>query len=440
MHRISTTLFVSSLLTTALTAQAGPGMLDADPGTPGLQEMVKSTYFSSVDNAATTLFDVTPAIWTQAGRSMTQVHLGKGTIGLAAGEYHMCLTTSMLTTQWTTGAGGIAGSGDVIMGKVTWNSGSPVFTPSTVAALLNSAGNDFGLMINADGTRAALDWPSGPYYSSRLVALPTTQFDAPVPITGAGGAYVDPAPGNIDGVRGLFWVSGGTTISWAPVLETIVANKITAAALDMSKVVVAVSSANQPHSPTPVFGTNGNTRGMWFSRVTGGDSEQYYSGQVPDSTGGQLVYDSAAWSNNGGVAGSRLLAAYSGHYNTLIEGRGSHGGSNSAIVVGTGATCNITIHSPVGTPALFTSIFGLAFGVGPKIALGGIAGYLGLDGTKLVFVLGGPTGNTADETAEISFPATDAALKGLTLDFQFVTSPIAGFGPAFTNTMSPSFK
>jgi hypothetical protein len=414
-------------------------MTDADPAT-GFQAMVKSTYFDSVDTPGTNLWDVVPAIWTSSGRSMTQVSTGKGNLGLKKGEYHMCITTSLLATTWTTGAGGIAGSGDVIMGMVTWNSGSPVFTPHTTAALMNSTGNDFGLMISADGLRAAIDWPAGPYWSSRAVALSNTQFDTPVLLTGAGGSYVDPAPGAVNGVMGCYYVSGGTTISWAPVKETIVGGKVTAAALDAGNTVVMITSANQPHSPTPLFGTNGDSRGMWFSRVSGGDSEQYYSGQLPDSTGGQLVYDSTNWSNNGGVAGSRFLAAYSGHYKQFLEGRGTHGGSNSAITVGASAQLNVTIHGPVGTPAISSSVMGLALGVGASIPLPGIRGALGLDATKLVIIVGGPSANDADEIAEANFPATDSGLKGLTLHLQFVMSPIAGFTPGFTNTISPSFK
>jgi hypothetical protein len=439
MQRITTYLLCAGLFAPVLTAQAGPGMTDADPGTAGHQAMVKSVYLSSVDNAATTLWDVTPKIWSTSGRNITQVHLGKGSLGLGAKDYHMALTTSTLSTAWTTGAGGVAGSGDVIMGKLSYATGTPVFTPQTTAALMNSTGNDFGLMISADGTRAAIDWPAGPMWSMRTIAIPITQFPKPVAVTGISGTYVDPAPGKIGGVLGIFWVSGGTQISWAPVKETITAGKLTAAAIVTAGQIAAITSTNQPHSPTPVFGTNGNTRGMWYSRVTGSDSDEYYSGQVPDATGGIKVYDSTAWSNNGGVAGSRLICAYSGHYNTLLEGRGSHGGCNSAITVKTGATLDITIHSPTGTPSLFTSTMGVALGVGTPIPLPGILGALGLDASKILIITGGPTGLTGD-TAELSLPASDSGLKGLTLHLQFVTSPTSGFGPAFTNTMSPSFK
>lgn len=439
MPRTTSCLLAAGLCASVLSAQAGPGMLDADPA-PGHQSMIKSVYFSSIDNAATNLYDVTPAIWTVSGRGITQVSTGKtGIAGLAAGEYHMCITTSMLATTWTTAAGGVSGAGDVIMGKVTWNSGSPVFTPNTMAALLNSTGGDFGLMIDGkDGTRAALDWPSGPRWSAR--ANNSLQFPTPVALTGAGASGIDPAPGHIDGVLGLFWIEKATKIFWAPVNETFVNGVLTAAALDLTKQITAIQSATRPHSPTPLFNAKGNCGSMWFSRVASGDSEQYFSGQIPDLTGGQLVYDSAAWSNNGGVAGSRFLAAYSGHYNTFLEGRGSHAGCNSNITVGAGATLDIHVHSAVGTPPLFTTQFALAGAVGPQIDLGVICGRFGLNAATIVIILPGPTGSSSDETATISFPADNVALKGLTLHLQFVTAPIAGVGPCFTNTLSPSFK
>jgi hypothetical protein len=436
MQRIVCLLFLAPVLS----AQAGPGMLDADPATTGQQNMVQSTYFSSVDNTATTLWDVTPKIWTTAGRSITQVSTGKtGMAGLAAGEYHMCMTTSMLAATWTTAAGGSTGGGDVIIGKVTWNSGSPVFTPTTLAAKLCSSGGDFGLMIDGkDGTRAAVDWPGSPQWSVRTSNA--VQFPIPVALTGTGASGVDPAPGHINGVLGCFWIEKATKIFWAPVNETFVAGNLTAASLDTAKQIVVILSVDRPHSPTPLFNSAGNASSMWFSRVTGGDSDQYYSGQIPDTTGGQLVYDSASWSNNGGVAGSHMLAAYSGHYNTLLEGRGSHAGCNSAITVGASASLDFNIHAPVGSPTLFTTTLGVALGVGAKIPLPGICGALGLDATKILLITGGPTGSTADETVFMSLPASDSGLKGITLHLQFLTNPITAFGPCFTNTMSPTFK
>lgn len=435
MQRISISLLSAGLLASVVTAQVGPGMTDADPVSTGQQAMVTSTYFSTNAGTVTdpTMGDI-PGIWTALGTNITQVSLGKtGIAGLAAGEYHMCITTSGLTSTYNP-----QGSGDVLMGMVTWNSGSPVFTPNTMANNLNSPGNDFGLMIDGvDGTFAAIDYPAGPMLSERTSNA--VDFPAPVAITGAGGTYVDPAPGHVDGVFGLFWVSGATSISWAPLNLTRSGGMLTAAAIDAANTVVMISTSNQPHSPTPLFGANGDSHGMWFSRVTSGDSDEYFTGHLPTATGGSLVYDSTAWSNNGGIAGSHFLAAYSGHYNTLLEGRGSSMLVNSDIAVGAGATLDISISAPTGTPPLFTSRIAIGLSTGPGIPLGGILGELGLNPATLALIIGGPTGTTADETANVSFPATDPSLVGVSLAMQALTVPISG-QPAFTNTVETSFK
>ena len=399
--------------------------------------MVTSEYFTT--NAGTvsnpTMGDI-PGIWTALGVNCTQVSLGKtGMAGLAPGEYHMCITTSGLTSTYNP-----QGSGDVLMGMVTWNSGSPVFTPNTMANLMNSAGNDFGLMIDGkDGRYACIDYPASPMISERASnALP---FPAPVAVTGAGGTYVDPAPGHYNGVLGMFYVSGATSISWAPLNLTYTSGTLSGAALDTSAVVTMITSSDQPHSPTPLFGANGDAHGMWFSRVASGDSDQYFTGSLPNSAGGSLVYDSTAWSNNAGVAGSNFLAAYSGHYSSLLEGRGSSLIVNNDITVGPTATLDIKISGAADyTVPVFTTL--LAIGVAtipaPGVPLGGIDGALGV---TPVLIIGGPTAIDRDECASISFPASLASLKGVTLALQAVTIPVGGgLNTTFTNAATTTFK
>lgn len=446
MHHHRLSLLCAGLLASVVNAQCGIAWLDADPNTAGQQNFVQSTYFTGASGTTTqpTLGDILlPSPIFRANstdRRIVQVSMGKtGVFPLGAGEYHLAMTVFNLHTFY----GSLHAGQSVIMGKVTWNSGSPVFTPNTMANNMNTSATTFGLMIDGkDGTRAAVDWGSGPRWSKRLA--PSFPFPQSVPLTGAGGSYVDPAPGHVDGVLGAFWVDSSTTMSWAPVLETMTGGNLTGAVLDTANAIVVITTTlepTRPHSPTPLFGAGGDANGMFFSRKfsTNNDSDQYFSGQIPDATAGTLIWNNGAWINNGGNAGSRFLAANSGNYSFLIEGRGYSLTTNSNITVQAGATLDISIRSPVGTPPLFSTTLGVSLGLGPVIPLPGILGALCLDTNLLALIVGGPTGNSADEIATQSFPATDNSLKGVTLNLQAVTVPIGG-QPGFTNSASPFFK
>ena len=55
--------------------------------------------------------------------------------------------------------------------------------------------------------------------------------------------------------------------------------------------------------------------------------------------------------------------------------------------------------------------------------------------------LGGPTSTSSADVAEVSFPATDTGLKGVTLHIQGLINPVdLTLSDSFTSLVSPSFK
>jgi hypothetical protein len=72
--------------------------------------------------------------------------------------------------------------------------------------------------------------------------------------------------------------------------------------------------------------------------------------------------------------------------------------------------------------------------IGP-VPIGGILGSFGLNPSPMFFpVPPGIFSVTSDDIGEMQLPATDPSLKGATLYFQALTTPVQPASPAFTNT------
>lgn len=428
-------LLFAGLCATSLVAQAGPGFVDQDLTTPGIQPFKQSTYFtSSTTGTGPSLGKITlPApIFSAAGGTVNQCSLGKSGIGgLAAGEFHMCMTVTNLSTFY-----GGAGGQDVIMGKVSWASGSPVFTPNTMANNLNTTGNVFGMMIDTkNGNYASVDWPTGPMLAYR--AANVLPFDAPVAITGATGPYVDPAVAYVDDKLVLFWIVG-LDVHMAPLSTTITGGKLTAASVGTSTAVISIG--NQSHSPTPLPDSTGNVMGFWFASLVGSDSDMHFKSMLPSTTAHTKCWDTTGWLNNGGVAGGHFLCADSGiSYAALQEGEGYFMMSNTDIDTTTAAPLKIRIAGLTGTPSICSSTMGISLKTALPVALPGLLGEFALD-TTILLLIGGPTITTKDEVAELSLPS-NAGLKGLSLAVQAVINPTdPGLTASFTSTINPAFK
>ncbi|MCA8956364.1 MAG: hypothetical protein KDC87_09830 [Planctomycetes bacterium] len=445
MQSLNTTLLCAAALASFVSAQAGPTFIDQDPTTPGVQPYKVSTYFTG--GGAGTLGAITTPfpIWSAsaASKNIVQVSLGKtGILGLGAGEYHMCMTTYNLNSGYMPTGSTQVGQ-QVIMGKVTWNSGQPVFTPNTMAKnLCNPSGDCFGLMISGDtlGQWAALDWSTGVYLGYR--ANSTVDFDAPVPVAGVTGPWVDPAVGHLDGKLVLFWADAAGTIVYAPLSTTLTAGKLTAASVGSVKTAAAISG-EICHSPTPVFDGQGNAIALWFAARVSNDSDMYFASNIESNQKSIVkVWDNINWLNNGGVAGGRFLAADSTNYSALVEGQGFYMATNTEIAVGPSAQLTVQVGAQSGTPSVVSTTFAVALGVNAPITLGGIEGGFALTPTPLLFLV--PvvlSSTTKDDVARASFPATDVSLKGLTLYFQGVANPVDATVPdSFTSTAATKFN
>lgn len=433
-----------------LPAQIGPTWVDQDSTTPGLQTYHLSEYFTRKAATGTkkSMGDITSpaAIWTSTSTAaaMFQVSLGKqGIGGLATGEFHMCLTTTNLNAAY----GGKVSGQQVFMGKVTWNSGDPVFTPNMMANSMNTSGNVFGLMIDdKDGKVAAVDWPSGAVVAWRKDN--TVAYGTPVLVTGISGKYVDPAPGYVNGELVLFWVDHPTLpgrLVYAPLILTITNGTLTAASVNTAKKVVVVDIPGRfSHSPTPISDKSGNCLGMWYASRVGGNSDMYFTANIHKPTHFLGWDNGTSWVNNGGVAGGRFLAASNntdGFYGRLMVGEAFYLVSNSEIAVGPTAMLTLAAGGPSSkiVPIVTTTVV-LSFATATPLPLPGVGGALALD-IRLLFypVGGGITSVTRDDFAQMQLPAAVASLKGVSVSFQALMNPV-GTSPSFSSTCTASFK
>ena len=63
------------------------------------------------------------------------------------------------------------------------------------------------------------------------------------------------------------------------------------------------------HSPTPVYGPDGNVKALWHSAVAGGnDSNQLWKADLDPANAPIKVVDTTNWLNNGALGGGLLYA------------------------------------------------------------------------------------------------------------------------------------
>ena len=100
MQRITVTLLSVGLAASLVTAQAGPGMMDADPGTTGHQSLVRSTIWTTAFSGLLGSATAAPNGYFLAfiDGSISQVQTVKA--DLPPGEYLMSLTASNITPAY----------------------------------------------------------------------------------------------------------------------------------------------------------------------------------------------------------------------------------------------------------------------------------------------------------------------------------------------------
>jgi hypothetical protein len=232
-------------------------------------------------------------------------------------------------------------------------------------------------------------------------------------------------------------------IVYAPLVIQNVGGQLSASVVGTPTVVISIAG-RLSHSPTPLCAANGDVLGMWFASRVGNDSDMYFTPSIKSPTPSPEFDNLINWVNNGAVAGGRFLAASNvadGYYGRMLEGQGYYAAVNSDIQVGPAAQMTIKVgaQSDPNLP-LTSSAFALALGPINPVPIPGILGSFGLNPTPMFFpVPPGVASVTTDDFGEMQLPANAPSLKGNTVYFQALTSPIPPMPVAFTNTIKVRF-
>jgi len=264
----------------------------------------------TVPPAPSTVFDIASPTFKSMGSlfSIGQVSFRKLSND-APGDYTTCLT---LDPPSSTGPR----TWDVAIGSFDLK--TRVFTPTTLAAALNSDDHDYGLSLEPGlGRYAVFDrislsaQPLGVFFSHRASA--SQPFAAPVRVSGLQGTglYAYPALGYVGGRLRLFYAAllGGQQGIYMSELD--VSDPMTPKVAGTPELVVRPVAGGAVHSPFPMVGPDGDVEGLMHGETAAGgaDSDPYLSNDLDPATPQVRMIDSAGWMAGGSFAGGYLAAA-----------------------------------------------------------------------------------------------------------------------------------
>ena len=326
----------------------------------------------------------------------------------------------------------------------TWDpkkTGHAAYTPNKLCNDMNKGtGGNFGLMIGGGrGQYAVIDWSDGPYFSRRATFL--QKFPKPTKISGISSSYVDPSIAEFDfdstkaGLETvLFYVTAAPTTGQTQLMMAeldhsgFTSNPSVVKLVGKPRIVTAISRGTtgtiQVHSPTPVTDNSGRVHGLFLSERVGGDSDQYFQGDLNGTMKGhqqQLVYNGPNWTNNGGWFGGKFIYADSESSVTAFYGSLKEWGGTWLVgdEVFSGNTVTIRSGNANVRPGADVTVF-FASSLIPGVSIPGFTGKLGLNPATLL-VLGVKSNHALYETADISFPTpkgwkVNVAMQALCLD------------------------
>jgi len=179
------------------------------------------------------------------------------------------------------------------------------FKQTNEAAALNPNSGNFGLMLDSTGKYCVFDRSDGVYWSYR--SGPGVAFPAPIKLNAPLSGYVDPALGYLGGKLQLFWTTGNDIRMQELDISTVAAPKLVGT---VKVIATRLGASGAVHSPTPVYGPDGDVEGLWLAESLGTD--MYFKPSLDPNDKHIKTLDNSSWSNNGGVAGAHLLYARSG--------------------------------------------------------------------------------------------------------------------------------
>ena len=212
-----------------------------------------------------------------------------------AGQWRCALTVDGLPPS-RGGQGGL----DLLSGL--YDPAADSFVADGQAAPLNTAGDEFGLMLHAEGLLAAFERAGQVVIARRndvsaaWNALGSVRNLPPQP-------YYDPALANVDGRLHLLFNN-------APRIDMV---PIELVQLSLVGVPVPLVLPAQPgslaNSPTPIVDANGNLIGVSHHDAFGTDNDHYLALDLDPTTPSLLATDTPGWSHNGGFAGGAFFGA-----------------------------------------------------------------------------------------------------------------------------------
>jgi hypothetical protein len=274
---------------------------------------------------------------------------------------------------------------------------------------------------------------TGVFFASR--AQCGSPFGAPVQVQNIPGTdvgYRDPALGYLGGRLKLFFVSNVGTTTGVYVDDLDVSNLLAPRAAGTPVLVRASARGGIANSPTPITGPDGDVEGLWHADLlsAANDNDMLFACSLDPATPTAMTYDTPAWTNNGGVAGGRLLCGDGNLMWTRVgEARGAWLlGDEEAI----GGTMDIFGGAWARNGNVVATLVYLSLGVGRTFTVPGIHGGLCLTVTFMPLL--GTMTHDAAQMARLSFAVpNDVNLRGMQLAIQGVAvEPAAGVF-TFTN-------
>jgi len=212
-----------------------------------------------------------------------------------AGSWRCALTVDGLAAS-RGGRGGL----DFLTGL--YDPETDTFAADGDAATLNTAGDEFGLMLHAEGLLAAYERAGQVVIGKRLDVQAPWQALGPVrdlPVQ----SYYDPALANVDGRLHLLF-------NRAPAIDIVEIELVSLSLVGQpTPVVLPARAGSFANSPTPIVDANGNLVGLSHHDVLGADNDHYLALDLDPATPSLPAVDSPGWSHNGGFAGGAFFAA-----------------------------------------------------------------------------------------------------------------------------------
>lgn len=170
------------------------------------------------------------------------------------------------------------------------------------AAPLNTAGDEFGLMLHAEGLLAAFERAGQVVIARRAdVAAP---WNALGPVRNLPPqSYYDPALANVDGELHLLF-------DHAPRIDMVPIELVRLSLVGVPvPIVLPARPGSLANSPTPIVDANGNLIGVSHHDALGTDNDHYLALDLDPTTPSLRATDTPGWSHNGGFAGGAFFGA-----------------------------------------------------------------------------------------------------------------------------------